>query len=89
MDWDHRGTETGAHAASAAAGAMQLLNMEVNALAFFLSSSDSVLRSWEQTLPGLVIERLQTQRELYVAEMGPSSNVYELDLIETASFAHF
>lgn len=81
--------ETGAPAASAAAVAMRLLNMEVNALAFFPLSSDSVLHSWEQTLAGLVIERLGTQWQLYVAEMGPSSNVYELDLIETASFGYF
>lgn len=79
----------GAPAVKAAAVAMRLLNMGVNALAFFPLSSDSVLRSWEQTLPGLVIERLRTRGVLYVAEMGPSSNVCELDLIETASFGHF
>lgn len=63
--------------------------MEVNALAFSPSRSGSVLRSWEQTLPGLVIEQLRTRWEFYVGEMGPSSNVYELDLTETGSFGHF
>lgn len=89
IDRDHQGKEMGAPAVSAAAVAMRLLNMEVNALAFFPLSSDSVLRSWEQTLPGLVIEWLRTQWELCVAEKGPSSNVYERDLIETASFGYF
>lgn len=63
--------------------------MGANALAFFPSSSDSILRSWEHTLPGLVIAQLRTRWEFYGGEMGPSSNVYGLDLIETVSFGHF